>query len=187
MSLGRSEVALARGWTTNAMPDLENEILTLVSINIHGQTGLTLSKQKQIQDCISQYKADIVSCQEINIEEETFSQCLNLTCNYSIIANNAENGYGTAMFVSNSLIYDNVKRDTAGKIISLDIGNFTVTNVYLQSGNDRVSRNTRESEISETLPEILQNKESERQTVSIIETTRQCSGMERLLSTASSS
>ena len=78
MSLGRSEVALARGWTTNAMPDLENETLTLVSINIHGQTGLTLSKQKQIQDCISQYKADIVSCQEINIEEKT------------LLANNAE-------------------------------------------------------------------------------------------------
>ena len=75
---------------TNAMPMTESETtLTLVSINVHGQTGLTLSKQKQIQDCISQYKADIVSCQEINIDEETFSQCLKLTCNYSIVTNNA--------------------------------------------------------------------------------------------------
>ena len=135
----RKGAALGRGLTRiNAVPTTEGETLTLVSINVHGQTGFTLGKQKQIQDCISQYNADIVACQEINIDDETFGQCLNLTCNYTIVSNNAENGYGTAMFVSNSLNYDNVKRDTRGKIISLDVGNFTMTNVYLQSVNDRV-------------------------------------------------
>ena len=157
----RKRAALVRGLTrTNAVPTTESETLTLVSINVHGQTGFTLGKQKQIQDCIIQYNADIVACQEINIDDETFGQCLNLTCNYTIVSNNAENGYGTAMFVSNSLNYDNVKRDTSGKIISLDIGNFTMTNVYLQSGNDRVSRNVRENEIAETLPEILQTNKA---------------------------
>ena len=154
----RKGAALVQGLTrTNAVPTTESETLTLVSINVHGQTGFTLGKQKQIQDCISQYKADIVSFQEINIDEETFSQCLNLTCNFSIISNNAENGYGTAVLVSNSLNYDSVKCDTAGKIVSLDVGDFTMTNVYLQSGNDRVLRNARENQIAETLPEILQS------------------------------
>ena len=44
-------------------------------LNVHGQTGLPVTKQKQIEDFIRRNKIDILHCPEINIDEETFSQC----------------------------------------------------------------------------------------------------------------
>ena len=136
----------------------EESVLTLASLNICGQTGLTAIKQRQIQDFISQYQLDILSCQEINIVDESFSECHNISSNFTIIPNNAVNKYGTALFVSNSVLYENVVCDTDGRVIAIDFGDLTISNVYLHSGNDRISRNNRENALSETLPQVLHNR-----------------------------
>ena len=49
--------------------------VTVAYLNIHGQTGLYTSKQKQIEDFLIKNQVDILNCQEINIEEESFNQC----------------------------------------------------------------------------------------------------------------
>ena len=45
-------------------------------MNIHGQTGLDESKQVQIENFIKSYKIDILNCQEINIDENSFKNFL---------------------------------------------------------------------------------------------------------------
>ena len=46
-------------------------------MNIHGQTGLDESKQAQIENFIKSYKIDILNCQEINIDENSFKNVQN--------------------------------------------------------------------------------------------------------------
>ena len=65
----------------------ENYILTVAYVNIRGQSGLTESKQKQIEAFTKFNNCDIVHLQESHIEEETFSNCDYLTSSYNIIAN----------------------------------------------------------------------------------------------------
>ena len=78
-------------------PDF-NKTLTIAYLNVHGQSGMPVTKQKQIEDFISRNNIDILHTQEIHIEDETFSQCNYILSNYSIIQNNALNKYGTAFF-----------------------------------------------------------------------------------------
>ena len=49
--------------------------ITLAYINIHGQTGLEYAKQVQIKQFVRLYKVDIVHCQEIDINSESFEKC----------------------------------------------------------------------------------------------------------------
>ena len=44
-------------------------------MNIHGQSGLTESKQAQIESFILKYRLDILNLQEINIDSESFTNC----------------------------------------------------------------------------------------------------------------
>ena len=127
-------------------------------LNIHGQTGLPVSKQKQIEDFIFRNKVDILHCQEINIDEDSFSQCSFLSTNYHIISNNAVNKFGTASIIRNVFTPENIKLDTMGRAIFFDIERVTLGNVYLPSGTDGVSRGLRESYCSETIPQLLVNK-----------------------------
>ena len=59
-------------------------------MNIHGQTNLTTAKQLQIQDFLKLYKIDILHLQEIQISEDTFSNCDFISSNFNIISNNSE-------------------------------------------------------------------------------------------------
>ena len=68
-----------------------NNILVQAFINIHGQTGLTLAKQSQIEDFICRNRVDILHCQEINIDDDSFSQCNYIKSNFNILPNNAVN------------------------------------------------------------------------------------------------
>ena len=52
---------------------LDNRILKIAFMNIHGQSKLPLVKQKQIEDFVKQNKIDILHLQEIKICDETFS------------------------------------------------------------------------------------------------------------------
>ena len=126
-------------------------------MNIRGQTGLDVSKQLLIENFIKSYRIDILNCQEINVLEDSFSQCEYITSSYNIITNNAQNKYGTCCIVSNNFNPENVKLDTNGRVLSFNIENITFCNVYLPSGSDPVMKNSRENYAAETIPNILIN------------------------------
>ena len=84
--------------------------LTIAYLNVHGQTGLSLSKQKQIEEFILRNEIDILHAQEINIEEESFSQCSYLLSNFNVIQK-----YGTASFIRSDFNPENIKMDTQGR------------------------------------------------------------------------
>ena len=132
--------------------------LNLAYFNIRGQTGLNLSKQLQIENFLKTNNVDIASCQEINIVKETFQDCDFINSSYNIISNNASNKYGTCCLVSNNLQSENIKFDTNGRVIVFDIGNITFGNVYLPSGNDQSSRNSRENYSAQIIPQLLSNR-----------------------------
>ena len=131
--------------------------LIIAFINIHGQSGLSVSKQKQIEEFLKRKNVDVLHCQEINIEEDSFSCCDFISSNYYILSNNALNKYGTATLIRNCLTTENVRMDTLGRAIFFTIENLTLGNVYLQSGTDGISRGAREKFVAETIPALLLN------------------------------
>ena len=131
--------------------------LVVAYMNIRGQTGLDISKQKQIETFINIYKPDILNLQEINISEDTFENCDAINSSYNIISNNAANKYGTASLVSSELQTSNIKVDTEGRAIAFDIENTTFMNVYLPCGNSQEMKNLRENYAAQIIPQLLIN------------------------------
>ena len=76
---------------TKVIIDDQNKVntLTVAYLNIHGQSVLNISKQKQIELFIIKHDIDILNCQEINVENESLSQCPVISSKYRIIQNNA--------------------------------------------------------------------------------------------------
>ena len=132
--------------------------IVVAYLNIHGQTGLSFSKQKQIEDFIKANDIDILNCQEINIEENSFKVSPFITSSFNILQNNAINKYGTAVLVKNEFKVENIKTDISGRGIVFDIGSFTFGNFYLPSGTDGQTRGQRENFVSETIPQLLMNR-----------------------------
>ena len=114
-------------------------------MNIRGQTGLSIDKQIQIENYLKVNNCDILNLQEAQIDEDTFSECNFISSNYSILANNAENKYGTASIVKNDLNVENVMCDTKGRGLIFEIAGVTFGNLYLPSGTDGGSRGSREN------------------------------------------
>ena len=85
-----------------AQSEIEN-VLKIGFMNIRGQTGLTSQKQLQIESFIIREKIDILHLQEINISDDSFSSCSEISSSYNIIANNAINKYGTATIIKSDL------------------------------------------------------------------------------------
>ena len=139
------------------MEEENKNILTLAYLNIHGQSGLKLEKQFQIEDFLKTNNIDILHCQEINIDEETFSTCDFISSSYNIVANNSSTKYGTASLVKNEFSIENIVKDTGGRVVMFDIDNMTFGNIYLPSGSDNVSRSSRENYCSEIIPQLLIN------------------------------
>ena len=133
---------------------LEN-ILKVGYMNIRGQTGLTISKQIQIESFIIREKIDILHLQEINITEDSFSTCNTINAGFSIISNNAVNKYGTACIIKSDFSPENLLFDTKGRVIVFDIGGMTFANLYLPSGSDSVSKAEREEYSALTMPQLL--------------------------------
>ena len=113
---------------------LEN-LLNIAYINIRGQTGLNLEKQQQIEHFIRLHEIDILHCQEININKDTFSQCNLISSSYNIITNNSQNKYGTASLIRSEFSIENISLDTYGRIKVFDIENLTFGNFFLPSGS----------------------------------------------------
>ena len=127
-------------------------------MNIRGQTGLTISKQIQIESFIIREKIDILHLQEINITEDSFSTCNTINAGFSIISNNAVNKYGTASIIKSDFSPENLLFDTKGRVIVFDIGGMTFANLYLPSGSDSVSKAEREEYSALTMPQLLLNR-----------------------------
>ena len=139
--------------TTNS----SSNYLTIAYLNILGQTGLNLAKQKQIQDFIKINRIDILHCQEKNIEEDSFLQCNFISSSFNIIQNNSVNKYGTATLIRSDFNVENIKMDTQGRAIFFTIEKMTFGNLYLHSGTDAQSRGNREHFCSESVPQLLVN------------------------------
>ena len=129
--------------------------LTIATMNCHGQTKLEVPKQLYIQNFLLTNKIDILLCQEIKIEENSFNQCNFISSNYSIIKNNSSNHYGTAILIHNNLQINEIKFDTAGRIIIFNTDNITICNAYPKAGTDAESRQDREDLINTTIPNML--------------------------------
>ena len=80
-------------------PPAEENILSVAYINIRGQTGLSSAKQDQIETFILRNKIDILHLQEINISEDSFSNCNTISSSYNLLSNNSPTKYGTASLV----------------------------------------------------------------------------------------
>ena len=130
-------------------------------MNTRGQTRLNLSKQFQIENFVKTHNIDILNCQEINVENDSFSQCRYLTSSYEIISNNATNKYGTCSLVKSCLDFSNIKMDTEGRVIFFDVNEMTFGNVYLPSGNDPENKIKREDYCGKVIPQLLVNTKSD--------------------------
>ena len=120
-------------------------------LNIRGQSKLYIEKQLQIEEFLKQYKCDILHLQEINIEDETFSNCHIISSNYNILQNNSINKYGTASLVKNDLEVENIRCDTEGRALVFDVNDMTFANMYFHSGTYAISRSGRGKMCSEVL------------------------------------
>jgi len=114
--------------------DNSNKLLCIAYINIHGQTGLTIEKQLQIENSMIRNDIDICHCQEIHVEDNTFEECTLLSSSYNITSNSSDNRYGTASLDKNCHNISNINLDIDGKVIIFDIENITIGNIYLPSG-----------------------------------------------------
>ena len=69
--------------------ELPESYITVATMNIQGQSGLSDIKQIQIQDFVSYNNIDVLHCQEIEINSKSFENCDYINANYSIIQNNS--------------------------------------------------------------------------------------------------
>ena len=142
---------------------MDNVVSSLVVayLNCHGQTGLKLPKQLQIEEFLKSYKIDILHLQETFIDDNTFSECSYISSNFITIQNNSHNNFGTASLVRSDLQAENIILHESGRIILFNIGDITFGNVYLPSGTDGHSRASRESFSSNIIPNLLINSRSD--------------------------
>ena len=133
--------------------------MKIAYLNIYGQSGLSNQKLLELENFIELNRLDIVCLQETNIQENTFSGC-NILNRFNLIVNNSKSGYGTCTLVRSIFSYENVIKDSEGRLISIDIDGLTFVNIYLQSGTDQGSKTEREEYIS-NIPNILLYKKKD--------------------------
>ena len=126
-------------------------------MNVKGQSKLNVEKQMQIEDFLRRYKCDILNLQETNIEPETFSACNFISSNYSILANNSSNNYGTSSLIKSEFVVENVRCDSDGRVLVFDIDQYTFANLYFHSGTDAAARTGWERLCGDILPNMLIN------------------------------
>ena len=142
------------------MTEFQQQFLVISYLNLRGQTGFPVHKQLQVEQFLKSKNCDILNLQEAQINDETFKECKYIETNYSVLVNNAENGYGTASIVRNDLTVENVLCDTKGRVLVFDIAGITFGNLYLPSGTDGNFRKSRENYFGEIIPQILINRKT---------------------------
>ena len=137
-------------------------ILKTAFINFVGQSSQTLAKITALGDFCQTKKIDVLGLSEANFDEVYINRCDFLSSNYQYIFNNASNGYGTAILVSNELTVTNIERDTQGRFTCVDLnGLVTFWVSYLPSGNSIAARQSRDEYLTLTIPRILRNRNAD--------------------------
>ena len=95
---------------------------------------------------------------EINISEDSFSNCYTISSFYNLLSKNSPTKYGTASLVRSDLIPENILLDSNGRAIVFNMINLTMANLYLPFGNDSTCRSSREKYCAETVPQLLLNR-----------------------------
>jgi len=126
-------------------------------LNTYGQTGLSNQKLLELENFIEHNRLGIVCLQDTDIQENTFSGCSILN-RFTPIINNNKSGYGTCTLVRKKLAYENVIKDSEGRLISIDVECMSFVNLYLHSGTDKDSRNEREDFVSNIPNTLLYKK-----------------------------
>lgn len=93
--------------------------------------------------------------QESNIDESAFEHNPFITNNFNIISNNSETGYGVSSLIHRRFTATDVLLHPSGRIIAFNIGQLTLSNVYLPSGAESTARNQREDLCGHTIPNML--------------------------------
>ena len=127
--------------------------MKIAYLNTYGQSGLSNQKLLELENFIELNRLDIVCLQETNIQENTFCGC-SILSRFNLITNNNKSGYGTCTLVRKMFSYDNVIKDSKGRLIFIDINGLSFVNVYLPGGTDQDSRTEREEYVS-NIPNLL--------------------------------
>ena len=98
-----------------------------------------------------------MNLQETQIDPESFNNCEHIISNFNMLINNAQSKYGTCSLIFSNIQHDNMRYDTAGRVIVIDLPDFQYTtgNVYLPCGIDQTARQKREEYSSLILPNLL--------------------------------
>ena len=129
--------------------------MTVGFINIHGQTKLPQTKQNQIEYLVKEYNVDILHMQETQIDESAFENNPFIANNFNIIFNNSETGYGVCSLIHRKFSTKDELLHPSGRIIAFNIGDLTMTNIYLPSGAERTAKNLREDLCGQTIPNMM--------------------------------
>ena len=129
--------------------------MTVGFINIHGQTKLPQTKQNQIEYLVKEFNVDILHMQETQIDESAFENNPFIANNFNIIFNNSETGYGVCSLINRKFSTKDELLHPSGRIIAFNIGDLTMTNIYLPSGAERTAKNLREDLCGQTIPNMM--------------------------------
>ena len=93
--------------------------------------------------------------QETQIDESAFENNPFIANNFNIIFNNSETGYGVCSLINRKFSTKDELLHPSGRIIAFNIGDLTMTNIYLPSGAERTAKNLREDLCGQTIPNMM--------------------------------
>ena len=93
--------------------------------------------------------------QETQIDESAFENNPFIANNFNIIFNNSETGYGVCSLIHRKFSTKDELLHPSGRIIAFNIGDLTMTNIYLPSGAERTAKNLREDLCGQTIPNMM--------------------------------
>ena len=117
--------------------------LRVASININGIRSFE-RRRLLLQFCLDG-KLDIVGLQEV-----TFHECSVLGTHYNILSNIGPKRLGTAVLIRKGIHFTRELLEPDGRLISIDVGEFTFINIYAPSGTIAIQE--RNSFLRKTLP-----------------------------------
>ena len=131
-------------------------MIKIAFVNMYGQSGMPMKKIVELENFIELHRIDVLCLQETDIQENTFSGS-KLLHKFLAFSNNNRSRYGTCTLVKNNLDVNNIVKDTDGRLISVDVNDMSIVNVYPISGTDQDSKTEREAMI-DNIPNLLMYK-----------------------------
>ena len=138
------------------MPE-QTKVVKIGWVNLFGQTSLSGPKQLEVEAFIVKNDLSILMLQESNLSDDSFASCHTIKEHFSTLKNNASSGFGTAMLYRNDIVPENIRMDDNGQVIVCSVGDLTLGNIYLPSGNDgkKKMRKLRDHYCHAVLPQLF--------------------------------